>query len=206
MEKQIIAYAEKRQNLSGGATIANAQKFLVNTTRLDPLTYMLFGAHRVEVTRKGLDCDEWLPIIGDLNVLDDVERLKVMIESCMLRVFEGIVKLRARQSASRIEGKEDESGDEEDDVRDEPLSSTEIKELDLLTTDIVDILNNYSAFRVRNQSRQNSRPATPLDSPFFSSHMLPPAGGVRSGYSTPRYMSNVAFSSRPSTPSRLSRK
>ena len=117
-EKHIIAYAEKRQNLSAGAS-ANAQKFLVGTTRIDPLTFMLFGAHRLEVTRKGLDCDEWLPIVGDLNVLDDIERLKVMVESCMLRVFEGITKMRARKPLQQIEGKEDESGDEDEDVRNE---------------------------------------------------------------------------------------
>lgn len=206
MEKELFAYAEKRQNLSSGATAATAQKFLVNTTRLDPLTYMLFGAHRVEVTQKGLDCDQWLPIIGDVNVLDDVERLKVMMESCMLRVFEGIAKLRARrQTRPMIDGKEEESEDEND-IRNEPLSTVEIKELSFLTQDIVGLLNNYSNYRVASQSRQNSRPATPNDSPFWNQSMLPPlsAGGPRSGYSTPRYMSsNVGFASRPGTPSRL---
>lgn len=205
-EKVIIAYAEKRQNLSAGASAEHAQKFLVNTTRVDPLTYMLFGAHRVEVTHKGLDCDEWLPIVGDLNVLDDVERLKVMMESCMLRVFEGIIKLRNKRRVV-TEGKEDESGDEDEDVPKETLSSTEIRELDLMTRDIVSTLNSYSSYRLRNQSRHNSRPATPMDSPFRSQNHLPNVGsGARSGYSTPRHMNNVAFSSRPGTPSRFSRK
>ena len=205
-EKVIIAYAEKRQNLSGGASAEHAQKFLVNTTRLDPLTYMLFGAHRVEVTHKGLDCDEWLPIVGDLNVLDDVERLKVMMESCMLRVFEGIIKLRSKRRMVR-EGKEEESGDEDEDVPSETLSSTEIRELDYMTQDIVSTLNNYGSYRLQNQSRHSSRPATPMGSPFFPQSLLPNVGsGARSGYSTPRYMSNVAFSSRPGTPSRFSRR
>ncbi|GJE86121.1 ATP-dependent RNA helicase [Phanerochaete sordida] len=209
-EKHIIAYAEKRQNLSSAGASANAQKFLVNTTRLDPLTYMLFGAHRVEVTRRGLDCDEWLPVVGDLNVLDDVEHLKIMLESCLLRVFEGITKLRAKRAPPLLEGKEDESGDEDDDIRDLPLSVTEIKELDFLASDVVGILNNYGAYRAASQSRPNTRPATPMDSPFWSASMLPPSGasGARSGYSTPRYMSTnaVNFSSRPGTPSRLSRR
>ncbi|EKM61046.1 uncharacterized protein PHACADRAFT_247373 [Phanerochaete carnosa HHB-10118-sp] len=206
-EKHIIAYVEKRQNLSAAGANANAQKFLVNTTRLDPLTYMLFGAHRVEVTRRGLDCDEWLPIVGDLNVLDDLEHLKVMMESCLLRVFEGITKLRAKRLAPPMEGKEDESGDEDEDVRNEPLSATEIKELDYLAQDMVSILNNYSTYRSTSQSRPNTRPATPMDSPFWSASMLPPPGvsGARSGYSTPRHMS-TSFSSRPNTPSRLSRR
>lgn len=204
MEKQILAYAEKRQNLSAAGATSNAQKLLVGTTRLDPLTYILFGAHRLEVTQRGLDCDEWLAIVGNVEVMDDIERLKVMMESCMLRVFQGITKLRAKRFVPRLEGKEDESGDEDDDnVADQPLSNAEIKELDFLTQDIVGILNNYSSYRVATQSRQNSRPATPVDSPYWSPGMLP---GSRSGYSTPRYMSTSgasAFHSRPSTPSRL---
>lgn len=178
----------------------------MNTTRLDPLTYMLFGAHRVEVTRRGLDCDEWLPVIGDVDVLDNLERLKVMMESCLLRVFEGITKLKGKRYPTRHEGREDESGEEDDDVREMPLSMAEVKELDMLTQDLVRILNDYSSYRIANQSRQNSRPATPMDSPFWAAGGLPPISGPRSGYSTPRYMSNVAFSSRPSTPSRLSRR
>ena len=131
-----------------------------------------------------------------------------MLESCLLRVFEGITKMRATRHAPVMEGKEDESGDEDDDVRDLPLSGTEIKELDFLASDIVAILNNYGAYRAASQSRPSTRPATPMDSPFWSASMLPPSGasGARSGYSTPRYMSNVAFSSRPGTPSRFSRK
>ena len=39
-EKRIIAFAEKRQNISVVAT--NPQKFMVTTTRLDPVSYMLF--------------------------------------------------------------------------------------------------------------------------------------------------------------------
>lgn len=169
---------------------------------------MLFGAHRVEVTRRGLDCDEWLPIIGDLNVLDDLERLKVMMESCLLRVFEGITKLRFKRPPPPVDAKEDESGDEDDDPKDKSLSTTEIKELDFLAQDLVSILNNFSAYRVATQSRPSTRPATPMDSPFWSPNMLPPMSGARSGYSTPRYMSTsaVGFSSRPSTPSRLSRR
>ncbi|TFY65954.1 hypothetical protein EVG20_g5133 [Dentipellis fragilis] len=57
---------------------------------------------------------------------------------------------------------EEESGDEDDTTtRDYSLSATEIKELDLLTRDIVRILNRYAEERVATQSRSNSRPATP---------------------------------------------
>lgn len=89
-EKQLIAYADKRQNVSSGA---NAQIFLINASRLDLLIYILFSAYRVEVTCKGLECNEWLPVIGELAVLDNLECLKVLMESYMLRVFHGVIKM-----------------------------------------------------------------------------------------------------------------
>ncbi|KAI0361609.1 P-loop containing nucleoside triphosphate hydrolase protein [Trametes cingulata] len=208
LEKQIIAYMEKRQNIS---TSQNAEKYLVATTRLDPLTYILFGAYRISVTSRGLECDGWLPVIGRMNVLDDLERLKVMMEDCLLRVFQGIIATRQRKAQqykkplTYDEGREDESGDEGDeDLTNVPLSDTEMKELDLMTMDLVRILNHYSTFRVAMQSQSNSRPGTPMDSPSLLSSRLPSFSGSRSGYSTP-YGIGSAYSSRPSTPSRLSR-
>ncbi|KAI0094894.1 P-loop containing nucleoside triphosphate hydrolase protein [Irpex rosettiformis] len=201
-ERQLIAFAEKRQNLSTGN--ANAQIFLVNTTRLDPLTYILFGAYRTEVTRRGLECDDWLPIVGDLTVLDDLDRLKSLMEACMLRVFHGITRMRKQGRApQRDRFKEDESEDEEEDMSDKPLTRAEIKELDGVTHQVVCLLNDYSQFRIANQSRRTSRPGTPMGSPFSSSRQLYSAG-TRSGYSTPR-TGGMAFLSRPGTPSRLSR-
>ncbi|KAI0724564.1 P-loop containing nucleoside triphosphate hydrolase protein [Cerioporus squamosus] len=211
IEKQIVAYAEKRQNISTGH---GGEKYLVGTTRLDPLTYILFGAYRIAVTQRGLECDEWLPVIGRPDVLDDLERLKVMMEDCMLRVFQGIIANRQRKAhfnkkpLTYDEGREDESGDEEeDDLTNVPLTDTETKELDLMTMDLVRILNHYSSYRVAMQSRSNSRPGTPMDSPSLMSSRLPftpHSGGSRSGYSTPYHIGS-AYSSRPSTPSRLSR-
>ena len=202
MEKQIIAFAEKRQNLSAGDN--NPQKFLVNTTRVEPLAYILFGAYRVEVTRRGLECDEWLPIIGNFPALDDLEHLKVLIESCMLRVFQGVIKQGNSRHVPRPDGKEDESDDEDEDMTDAPLSSAEIKELDYITQDVVRILNDHSVYRIANQSQHNSRPNTPMGSPSWSARRLGQAGGSRSGYSTPR-PAGIAFLSRPGTPSRLSK-
>lgn len=203
MEKQILAYSEKRQNLSTGES--NPQKFLVNTTRIEPLAYILFGAYRVEVTRRGLECDEWLPIIGDYSALDDLEHLKVLIESCMLRVFQGVIKQGNSQRAPRPDSKEDESDDEDENMSEGPLSTTEIRELDWITQDVVQILNDHSTHRIANQSQHNSRPGTPIGSPSWASRRLTPSGGgTRSGYSTPRNGA-ISFLSRPGTPSRLSR-
>ncbi|KAH9937690.1 P-loop containing nucleoside triphosphate hydrolase protein [Fomitopsis serialis] len=195
-EKQIIAYAEKRQNLTSGQS--NPEMYLVTTSRLDPLTYILFGAHNIEVTFL-------VPIIGRQDALDDLERLKRLMEACMLRVFEGIIagksKPNARRMPQRHDVHEDESGDEDDNPQDRSLSGMEVKELDVMTRDIVRILNEYSTYRVAMQSQHNSRPATPMDSPVWGNSRLP---GTRSGYSTPAYNMGSAYNSRPSTPSRLS--
>ncbi|KAK7694658.1 hypothetical protein QCA50_001845 [Cerrena zonata] len=215
-EKQIIAYAEKRQNVS--VVGSSAQKYLVTTTRLDPLTYMLFGAHHIEVTQRGLICDEWLPVIGRGDSLDDIERLKALMESCMLRVFEGLTQGRAKRriTAGPVaprEEKEEEAEDEDDEnrVKSYALSHIEIRELDQMTQQITRILTDYNSWRVANQSRHNSRPATPMDSPVFPMSRLPSfggtSGGSRSGYSTPSgYSYGNAFISRPGTPSSLSRR
>jgi small subunit ribosomal protein S24e len=181
-EKQLYAFMEKRQNASnaGGGT---PQTNLVTTTRLDPLTYMLFGAYKLQVTERGLDCDGWLPIVGNLDALDDIQRLKTLMESSMLRVFEGITMSRRQSRAlnlpalPREEEPESEADDEE--FKDLSLSREEVKELDYLTRDVVRILNRYSDERMASQSRQSSRPATPYG---------------RSGFSTPSQ-------TRPSTPS-----
>lgn len=184
--------------------------YLMTTTRLDPITYILFGAHHLDVTRRGLECDEWLPIIGNVDALDDLERLKVLMESCMLRVFQGIIKAQTKRSKHfrpvRHDEREDESGDEDEDAASESaLSSTEVQELDLMTGDIVRILNAYNNYRIANQSRHNSRPGTPMSSPGWRPGRLPTLGnGTRSGYSTPHHNGSIgAFSSRPNTPSRL---
>ncbi|KAJ7071028.1 P-loop containing nucleoside triphosphate hydrolase protein [Mycena amicta] len=185
-EKQLYAFMEKRQNATTSST---PQTNLVTTTRLDPLSYMLFGAYKLQVAERGLECDGWLPVVGNVDALDDIQRLKTLMESSMLRVFEGITMRRRQYRANHLPAlpreEEPESEVEDDDVRDLSLSKEEVRELDLLTRDIVRILNRYSEERMASQSRQSSRPATPY--------------GRASGFSTP------ASLSRPQTPSRPSR-
>jgi small subunit ribosomal protein S24e len=207
--KQIIAYAEKRQNVSMANPSSNPPMFLVTTTRLDPMTYVLFGAYRIAVTAEGLKCDEWLPIVGNVYALDDLQNLKVMMEACMSRVFEGLAMRRTRfprRTTAVCPRDEEESGDEEDtreNRRDYSLSAQEVGEIDYITRGIVRILNRYAEERMEIHSRTNSRPATPMDSPSYGNVRLPPFG-TRSGTSTP-YGMRSAYSSRPGTPSRLSR-
>ncbi|KAF8909024.1 hypothetical protein CPB84DRAFT_1766707 [Gymnopilus junonius] len=181
-EKQLLAFIDKRRNESL-STPGSSQTYLVTTTRLDPLSYILFGAYEVEVVERGLECDEWLPVVGEVRVLDDVQRLKKSMEACLLRVFEGITMSRQRRGHKlpvlpREEEDEFESGDEYLD-KDYTLSSQEIKELDIMTREIVALLNRYNDERLASQSRQQR--------------------GSFSGYSTP----NSFFRSRPGTPNRL---
>ncbi|THH16895.1 hypothetical protein EW146_g3827 [Bondarzewia mesenterica] len=171
--KMIVAYSEKRQNISAvGATSSSAQTSLVTTTRLDPMTYVLFGAYRIAVTARGLECDDWLPIVGNIGALDDIQQLKTMMEGCMSRVFEGILmnQRRRHQLPTPAAPREEESGDEDGQtsIKDYRLASSEIKDLDYLTRDIVRILNRYAEERIRSQSRNSSRAATPMGSPFCS--------------------------------------
>lgn len=204
-EKQIFAFTEKRRNVSA-ASGSNAQTFLVTTTRLDPMTYMLFGAYNLQVTDRGLECDNWLPIVGNLDALDDIQRLKTLMEACMLRVFEGITmggRHRKGQSLPVLPREEESESGYEDETRDYSMSTDEVKELDYITRDVVRILNGYSDERISSQSRQNSRPATPMGSPLMPAMRLP-GGSSFSGYSTPTYGST--YNSRPGTPSKLSRR
>ncbi|KLO14452.1 P-loop containing nucleoside triphosphate hydrolase protein [Schizopora paradoxa] len=209
-EKQIFAFAEKRQNLSVTGQ-APGQVYLVGCSRLDPMSYMLFGAYNTVASERGLICDEWLPIIGNVGALDDVRDLKSRLEGCMLRVFEGIHHSRQRSSRNIIlarRAREVEEDEAEDDVessfdamKNPSLSSTEVKELDTITQDVVRILNRYADERKETMSRRNSRPVTPIGSPALNSLRLPgPQSGRRSGTSTPYYQN---YDSRPATPSRL---
>ena len=195
-EKQLCAFADKRRNESTGSS---ATTFLVTTTRLDPLTFILFGAHNVDIVERGLECDKWLPIVGDVNVLDNIQRLKTFMEASMLRVFEGIAMSRLRRGQAlpvrpREEESESESLDEEDSKKNYTLSPQEVGELDHMTRDVVNILNMQNADRIANQSRQQSRAVTPIAYPSWQHSRQ--FGGSVSGYSTPNH-----FYSR--TPSRL---
>jgi hypothetical protein len=212
-EKRLYAFGEKARNVPLGGNPNNAITQLRNVTRLDPMTYMLFGAYELVVTQRGLECDRWLPVVGNLHALDDVQRLKTLLDGCMLRVFEGVgksltrgrdarfvhsrkaVDVRAAGSSRIVDEELEEEGenesDEEGDVDDPmnpnsgrtkggagigngagagagaekkrtvgPLAEDEIKELEMLTTDVVRVLNAYAAER-EGGSTYPSRPASP---------------------------------------------
>lgn len=200
-EKQLYAFSEKRRNDTMGGS---ATTFLVATTRLDPLVYILFGAHNVEVVQGGLECDDWLPIKGDLRTLDDIWRLKTSMEAAMLRVFEGILMSRQwGKSNLHIlprEAEDEAEWEDEDDMRNYSLSKDEVRDLDEMTSALVNLLNAYSDERIATQSVHNSRAGTPVGSPFLNSgRQLSSSAGPASGRTTPFYQS------RPGTPSRFRR-
>ncbi|KAJ8083994.1 hypothetical protein PM082_002761 [Marasmius tenuissimus] len=206
MPKQIYTFGEKRQNVSG-PNASNAATFLVNTTRLEPLMYILFGAHSVSSDDQGILCDRWITITGNLDALDDVSELKRLIDACMLRVFEGILmaKRHNRENLRVVSREEDSEFDESDfDAgRNVALSPKEMKELDFLSRDLVNILSMYAEDRRNSGSRYPSRPQTPSGFSGGRGHALPSFhSGVRpsaSGYSTPSGLRSE-FNSRASTP------
>jgi len=123
---------------------------------------MLFGAYDLQPVREGLICDGWLPIVagqGAVSVLDDVERLKGLLDLSLLRVFEGLgVAISKGQGPQRIgqrgghqppRGRQFDKDDEDEDEGDEDvvdkgeteLSNQEVKDLDQLTGNVVNLLN-----------------------------------------------------------------
>lgn len=186
--RQMVAFIEKRQNVSAGN---GSSTFLVNTTRLEPLLYVLFGAHHLEKDEQGLLLDHWVSVTGNLDALDDVYDLRMFMDSCMTRVFEGIVMGRRKNRNLTVLPREEqglsESGDDAiDDAKDYSLSKVEVKELDLLSRDLVNILTQYSSER-----GFDSRPSTRAGTP-----MLKYPG---SGHSTP-FGAHSQYNSRASTP------
>ncbi|KAJ3779234.1 hypothetical protein FB446DRAFT_711436 [Lentinula raphanica] len=196
--RQIVAFVEKRRNVSAGNT---SSTFLVGTTRVEPLLFVLFGAHRVEKDEQGLMLDGWINLIGNLDTLDDVYDVRKYLDSCMSRVFEGIVMGRRKHRNLKVLPREEdavlESGDDEMDAnRDYSLSPTEVKELDLLSRDVVNILNQYSSERGVD-SVPGTRAGTP-STRFGTSRFS--GGYPGSGYNTPFGHSHSPFNSRASTP------
>lgn len=91
-EKELYTYAEKTMNTSHLSPNAPVQTMLKSVTRLDPVVYLLFGTNSIRQASQGVMCDQWLPIKGDFQALDDIERLKSVMDASLLRIFEGIVE------------------------------------------------------------------------------------------------------------------
>lgn len=115
---------------------------------------MLFGAFNLRVTENGLECDNWLPIVGNVSALDDVERLKDVLDLSLLRVFEGLgVAISRGRERHAVQPKPDEHDDEEGegegeeeamDLDDPTLSPGEVVELDNLAAGVVKVARTLS--------------------------------------------------------------
>ena len=100
----MLAFGEKSRNISTGQSAAAATTWLRNVTKLDNLQYMLFGAHNLEETKEGVECDKWLPVIGGVQgTLGEVVRLKSNFDACIQRVFEGMYVANLEQRKARVQ-------------------------------------------------------------------------------------------------------
>ncbi|KAG0150238.1 hypothetical protein CROQUDRAFT_652659 [Cronartium quercuum f. sp. fusiforme G11] len=195
-ERQLFAFGEKSLSLPRPGEKGRGQMSLRSTTRLDPLGYMLFGARRLQAYPRGLQCDGWLSITGDEGALDDVERLKEVLDASLLRVFDGlqaqifrkhrpkiihqtIAKVPTAAPAMDVDENSESDVDEDNEDKDEDkpeevtvpevleLKAEEIKDLERLTEGVVSLLNGYSEERLAaDSSRAPSRP----DSRATTSH------------------------------------
>ncbi|KAF8308056.1 P-loop containing nucleoside triphosphate hydrolase protein [Clavulina sp. PMI_390] len=202
-DRYVLAFVEKSRNVQAGQPASSATTFLRNVTRLDGLQYMLFGADKVEETPEGVACDKWLPIQGGAHgSLANVAELKVALDRCMQRVFEGIhaANVERRQAKLRRVGSfstpdEDRDADavaenelEEEDDEDTPsrkhrrastLSNSELSEIGYLTRDLVQTLDSFAedhrSFKMRGRS------STTGSMSGYSSSRGSPSGGSGRG-------------------------
>lgn len=147
VDRDIYAFTEKVHNAPQSATSGGASTFMRTCTHIDPLTYMLFGASQVQASSNGLECDAWLPLTGDYDALDGVERIKAVMDACLLRVLEGIRYSHVHAPSKKSSDSYAPSDNDEDTdstahpIR--PLSANEEEELESFTAGIVDMLDHY---------------------------------------------------------------
>lgn len=150
--RQIMAFTEQRQTVTTKNS-TNPAPFLVGTSQIDSLHYILFGAYHLQATRQGLECDGWVPIVGPQEALESILQVRLLTDQCMLRVYEGINHSARKQqgtfSNTSSRGGSQESLDEsiygKDELDQARLSTTEMQELDFLTRDLIRILDKFNS-------------------------------------------------------------
>ncbi|UZJ54871.1 hypothetical protein CBS101457_004191 [Exobasidium rhododendri] len=142
-EKDLYAFQAKTTSNAAN----KSPPMLRGVTKLDPLTFMLFGANQLQPSQDGgMICDGWLPIKGDFGALDDVERLKNILDVVMLRVFEAIEP----ESTMTHGGGRGSAGTTKN------LTGKEIQEFETLTKSLVGILEQYSEERCEEEQPSKS--------------------------------------------------
>lgn len=125
LEKRLYAYGTSLLVFDWMSAQAHMIPKLLDVTRINPLTYLLFGAHKLDPILTGIECDEWLPVKGDKDALYQVQMLRERMDRCLLRVFEGlseayrrgnVPRLEERPSAASYADEGDEDAEDEDDA------------------------------------------------------------------------------------------
>ena len=143
-ERDLYAYQAKTTS----SATNRAPPMLRGVTKLDPMTFMLFGANQLRPSPEGgMICDDWLPIKGDFSALDDVERFKTILNICMLRVFEAIEPENTSTVSATMK----------------KLTEREAKEFEQLAT-AVQILEQYSEERYEDLNPRAAAPSSFYDS------------------------------------------
>lgn len=187
-DRQIMAFTEQRQTVTTNST--NPAPFLVGTSQIDSLHYILFGAYHLQATRQGLECDGWVPIVGPQEVLESIRQVRLLTDQCMLRVYEGINHSARKQqgtfSNTSSRGGSEECLDEsiyqgEDELDRVKLSTTEMQELDFLTRDLVRILDKFSSEKAGSLPKGRSlRPPSGFPLELDCKSLLPSASCFKS--------------------------
>ncbi|KAH7104403.1 P-loop containing nucleoside triphosphate hydrolase protein [Auriculariales sp. MPI-PUGE-AT-0066] len=166
MNRDIFAFADKRQNLTTGQE--RPVMYLMSTTKLEPLTYVLFGAHEVRFaeSESALECDSWVAVTGYMPLLREIEKAKSLLHACFLRVYEGIAAGRPRaigqisQRLPRFSSHEQEEQWEagwDETVRRGALSAVELNNIVQLGQHLGRLFDSYSLmFRERYERIQSS--------------------------------------------------
>ncbi|CAB4409095.1 unnamed protein product [Rhizophagus irregularis] len=64
------------------------QIYLRSTTRIDPLSVILFGGETKQNDSLLLTIDEWLTFCGNGKVIESMNKLKLLLENCLAQVYE----------------------------------------------------------------------------------------------------------------------
>ncbi len=145
----VLSFLEKRNNIADGSHAS--QTSLCNTTCLDVLTYVLFGSHKQEIGDTVVRCDDWLVLTryDRNNEAVEILRLRQYLDRAMLRFFAGLA-LGGRKRPFR---QTDEREALDDPAAVQPLTRTELRELSLLSRDVVRILDKYNQEKISYDER-----------------------------------------------------
>ncbi|TIC05841.1 P-loop containing nucleoside triphosphate hydrolase protein [Wallemia mellicola] len=156
VNKHIVSFQEKTKNisnLSAGPPGREPQVMLRMCTKLDLMVYALFGAAEIKQDGDQVIIDDWVVLFGQKKELESLRKLKMMLHSCMLRVFEGVHAGSALEQAEMYNDEEIykldnllvlQSEEEAEQVNEEKLSPKEQVELDLMANNVVFLLNQWA--------------------------------------------------------------